>query len=315
MTVGEFKKRLKAASDDTDILDLLPEKKIVPVVGDIPTEMPQSGVPATFRHTVNLGDLIGAMGCIKVYHEITKRKGVVLQQINRPGQYYQGATHPTLDERGNPVTCNAAMFDMMKPLIESQPYIHSMEMYIGQKIDVDFEVIRGKVNVNMPHGTLQGWLPLAFPDLIFDISKPWIRLDGDCPAYIRGQVAGKVILNFTARYRANVDYFFLKNYAPDLVFSGTEKEHYDFCSMWNLSIPRLEIKNFLELGYALREARFSMSNQSMLWNLAQAMGTHRVLEMCHFADNCFPGIGAKSYGYFYQAGAEYYFRRSYNETA
>ena len=106
---------------------------------------------------------------------------------------------------------------------------------------MDFDVIRGKTFVNMPHGTIQGWLPIAFPDLSFDISKPWIELRDECPTKIRGQVAGKVILNFTERYRMKIDYFFLQQYAPDLIFAGTEGEYAQFCNQWGLTIPRLDV--------------------------------------------------------------------------
>jgi len=266
----------------------------------------------TVRHSVNPGDLYAVMGALKKYYAVTKRKIIILQQINLPASYYQSATHPTIHD-GVMVTMNQKMFDMVLPLVKSQEYVHDMEVYDGQQINIDLNVIRGKTFVNMPHGPIQGWVPLAHPDISFDLSKPWIMLDGNCPLKIKEQVKGKIILNFTERYRAPlIDYFFLKNYAPDLIFAGTEKEHWLFCNQWQLNIPRLEIDDFLELAYALKESRFSLSNQSQLWNLAQAMGTPRILEMCSYADNCFPNIGENSEGYLYQAGCEYYFRSFYN---
>ncbi len=271
---------------------------------------------ASVLHCVNPGDLMGAMGAIKKYHDVTKRKMKVYQSLTQPGAYYGGAVHPTVNERGEMVCCNKPMFDMLKPLVESQPYIHSMEVYEGQKIDFDFNTIRGKTFVNLPNGALQNWVPLCFHDLEFDLSKKWIELDGKCPTHIKNQVSKKVILNFTERYRnQTTDYFFLKNYAPDLIFAGTEREHFLFCSRWNLTIPRLEVKNFLELAYAIRECRFMLCNQSMCYNIASAMLTPRILEICSYAQNCIHGIGEHSYGFLLQLGAEYYFRKLYNITA
>ena len=267
------------------------------------------------KHSVNLGDLYAAMGCLKKYHDITQRKLIVSQVVGTIAAYYPGAEHPTKNADGVAVCMNDQMWDMVKPLIESQDYIHSFEKYEGQKIDLDFDTIRGRTNVNLPHGALQNWLSFAYPDLAFDISKPWIFLNGDCPPKIKQQVQGKVIINFTERYRNHLmDYFFLKNYMPDLIFSGTEKEYWLFCNKWQLTIPRLEIDNFLELGYALKESKFLLSNQSMLWNLAEAIKTPRILEVCTFAENCIVNIGEDSYGYFYQTGVEYYFRVLYNKT-
>lgn len=315
MTIKEFKTLLETAEDDFDISAFLEKKEVVVLNPEIATTsyIPEEGMPANIRHSVNSGDLIAAMGAIKKYYELTGRKVVVIQTINMAAAYYSGAEHPVVDEQGRNVTVNSTVFEMLKPLIESQKYVHSMEVYTGQRVDVDFDVIRGKTFVNLPHGPIQGWIPLAFPDLIFDISKPWMEFDDSCPFEIKGQVQGKVLLNFTARYRAKIDYFFLKNYAPDLIFSGTEKEHWDFCNTWGLTIPRLQIKNFLDLAYAVKECRFTVGNQSMLWGLSQACGKPRILEMCNYADNCFPGIGDDSHGYFYQAGAEYAFRQFYNK--
>ncbi len=267
------------------------------------------------RHSVNPGDLYAAMGALKKYYDITKRKLIISQTVGMLANYYSGAEHPTKNSTGQNVCVNEYMFDMMKPLIESQEYVHSFEKYEGQSIHLDFDVIRGKTFVNLPHGPIQGWIPIAYPDLAFDLSKPWIFLDGECPAKIKKQVKGKVIINFTERYRANlIDYFFLKSYTPDIIFAGTEREHWVFCNQWGLTIPRLEISNFLELGYALKAAKFSLSNQSQLWNLAEALKTKRLLEMCSFADNCFPGMGENSYGFLYQTGVEYYWRVLYNTT-
>lgn len=266
------------------------------------------------KHFPNLGDQIAVMPSLKKYYEVTGRKIKFLQVVGTPAAYYPGATHPTQSD-GVMVTMNDAMFDMMKPLMESQEYIHSYEKYIGQKVDLDFDVIRGKTFVNLPHGMIQSWIMFAYPDLACDLSEPWIEFNSECPKHIKRQVSGKVVLNFTERYRNNIlDYFFLKNHSPDLVFAGTEREHWLFCNAWQLNIPRLQVKNFLELGYGLKECRFVLSNQSFVWNLCQAMHTPRVLEVCNYAQNCMPFVGGDSYGYFHQVGAEYYFRMMMNKT-
>lgn len=268
-----------------------------------------------FFHAVNPGDLMAAMGAIKKYVDVSGRKAIVCQSTTQEAAYYQGATHPTVDSRGVNVCCNEPMWQMLKPLIESQYYVHSFEKYEGQKIDIDLNVIRHKTNVNLPNGSIQGWIPLAYPDLSFDISQPWIKLEGECPEHIKKQVAGKVILNFTERYRnVMIDYFFLKNYAPDLVFAGTEKEHWLFANKWQLNIPRLEVNDFLELAHGIREARFILANQSFAVNIAYSMGTPRIVEICAYAQNVPHMVGEHCYGFLYQVGVEYYFRKLYNLT-
>lgn len=284
------------------------------LANELAQSVPPTECYTRVKHSVNLGDLYCAMGAIKKYYDVTGRKVIVSQQINLPAAYYSTAVHPTLHE-GVMVTMNQNMWDMVKPLIESQEYIHSFEKYEGQKIDLDFDIIRGKTFVNMPHGSLAAWIPYAYPDLDFDLSKAWIILGGKIPVKIKKQVHDKIIINFTERYRNNlIDYFFLKNYAPNLIFSGTEREHWLFCNHWQLTIPRLEIDNFLELGYALKASRFLLSNQSQCWNLADAIKTPRILEVCQFAQNCQPMIGEDSKGFFHQVAVEYYFRTLFNKT-
>ncbi len=266
-------------------------------------------------HTVNPGDLIAAMGSIKKFYDITQRKPVVVQSINTPAAYYPGAVHPTVNERGENTTCNQPMWDMLKPLIESQHYVHSFEVYTGQPCHVDFGTIRGKTHVNLPNGAIQGWLSLAFPDLHFDLSKAWIFLPDNAPEHILKQVKGKIILNFTERYRNTmIDYFFLQHYAPDLIFAGTEKEHFLFTSKWNLNIPRLQVKDFLELAYALKESRYLLGNQSFNWNICEAMKLPRLLEICSYAQNCIHMVGENSFGFLHQGGVEYAFRYLYNNV-
>jgi hypothetical protein len=294
------------------------EKPIV-TMGDADFNFQSSLLPVTdfttVKHSTNLGDIIASLPAVKKYHEVTGRKISFMQRIDMAAMYYNGAVHPTTDANGTQVCINKTMFQMIKPLLESQEYIHNFVAYDGQKVDLDFDVIRGKTFVNLPHGAIQTWLMYAFPDLAYDISKPWMTLP-NIKHPIQKKVKGKVILNFTERYRNTiVDYFFLKNYASDLIFAGTETEHWKFCHQWQLNIPRLEIKDFLEYAYALKACRFLLSNQSFAWNLAQALGVPRVLEVCAFAQNCIAFVGEDSYGFFHQVGLEYYTRMMFNKTS
>lgn len=267
----------------------------------------------TVKHGCNLGDIIAALAAVKKFHEITQRQVIFCQMIDLKAAYYPGATHPTVNASGEMVCINQPMFDMVKPLIDCQEYIHEFVKYDGQPINLDFDTIRGKTFVNMPKMMIQSWLMYAFPDLAADLSKPWMKLPNKSHP-IQKKTRGKVIVNFTERYRNNMmDYFYLKNYAPDLIFSGTEREYWLFCNQWGLTIPRLEINDFLELAYALRGAKFLLSNQSFQWNLASALGVPRTLELCEYAPNCQPFVGEDNYGYYHQVGNEYYFKKLYNE--
>jgi hypothetical protein len=266
---------------------------------------------AFFRHCANPGDVIACLAVCRSYYEITGKKVVFCQILGHPGNYYFGAVHPTTNEEGAMVTMNQKMFDMLKPLVESQHFIERFEVFNGQKITVDLDVIRNKTNVGMPNGFLASWPMYIYPDLSRDISKFWMELNLK-DHRLKKQVKNKIIINFTERYREyTIRYDFLKSYATDLIFAGTEREYYLFTNTYGVNIPRLEVNDFLELGYAIKFCRFFMGNQSMCWNLANAIGKPRLLEVFFGAHNCHPNIGENNYGYSNQVGAEYLFRMMY----
>lgn len=264
---------------------------------------------ARFKHMCNSGDLLAAMPAIKKYHELTGKKVIVCQQLNVPAQYPIGSKHPVTDEEGIFVCMNRKMLNMLIPLLLSQEYIGGVEEYVGQSVDIDLDTIRQKCFVNMPFGAIQSWVMLAYPDLATDLSKPWILV----PAW--DKFKDKIIINFTDRYRNNIaTYFFLKEYQEHLLFAGTQKERDNFCEQWKLDIELLHIGDFHDLAIIIKSARFFLGNQSMCWNLAEAMKTPRILELSLNAPNCIPFIGEDSYGFFHQIAVEHYFTLLFNKT-
>jgi hypothetical protein len=264
----------------------------------------------TVRHSANIGDLIASLAGLKGYWEETGQRFVYMQELNVDAVYHQNYYHPT-QEGGKQVMCNRKMFDMIKPLIEAQPYIERFEEFEGQKVIVDLNAIRGGIEVNIPFGAIQSWYMLAFPDLAYDISKPWINVDcKDFPS----QMERKILVNFTNRYRNQfIHYYFLKDYQEELIFIGTEKERDEFCEKWNLNISLLSVNNFLELAQIMEQSKFLLSNQSFCWNLNRALNMPSILEMYPSAPNCIPFVGNENYGFYHQKGLEYYFNTLINK--
>jgi hypothetical protein len=276
--------------------------------------------PIRVKHMANIGDSISVMAGLKRYYEITGKKIIFCQFVDVPAHYYNGATHPTLDSTGAFVMVNQDMFNMLRPLLLSQEYIHDVEVYNGQPINIDLDVIRKKIFVNLPHQAIQQWIFMAYPDLAADLSVPWIDIGevdiSDCYLQYRSLVTtylqiddlfDKIIINFTERYRNHtIDYYFLKKYKNNLIFAGTDKEYQLFCDRWELDIPRLVVNDFLQLAFIIKNAKFLLSNQSFQWNLSSAMRTPHILELCEFAANCQCFFAPKSYGFLHQAGVKYY---------
>lgn len=267
----------------------------------------------SYLHNCNVGDLTGALAGMRQAYQDYGKKAIIYQQLDVPGQYYEGAIHSVKDDHGVQVTMNRKMFDMMRPLLLAQEYVEDFIVWNVEeppKIDIDLTVIRGKVDVNIPYGALPSWTLLAYPPMACDLSQPWITVpDGD------DDLEGVILINRTQRYlRPKIKYGFLKDYRDDILFIGTEKEHALFCNEHNLNLPRLEVDNFLDLAQVMKKCRFMVGNQSFPWNLANAMGVPRILEMCSFAPNCQPFYGPNNYGFLHQVPLQFYFDLLYKKT-
>lgn len=264
---------------------------------------------ARFKHLANCGDLLSCLPTMKKYWELTGKRVVICQQLNNPAAYPIGSQHPMKDDTGKFVSMNKRMLELVTPLLEHQQYIAGVEEYVGQEINVDLDIIRQKCFVNLPFGAIQTWPMLAYPDLGYDLTLPWIDVDG-----YREEYKDKILINFTDRYRNHiVNYFFLKEYEASLLFAGTQRERDEFCEQWKLDIPLLEVKNFLELAVIMKSCKFLLSNQSMCWNLAEGMKAPRILELSLNAPNCIPFIGQDSYGFMHQVGVELYVKQLFNK--
>jgi hypothetical protein len=284
----------------------------------------------TYLHNCNAGDLVGALAGIREIYRKYGKKAVIYQQLDIPGHYLPGLVHSVKDEKGVQVTMNRKMFDMLRPLLLSLDYIEDFRVYYGdEKIDVDLTIIResivveegqkhahiisAKQFVNIPNMALPGWTMLAYPNMACDLSEPWIVLPEED---IEDPVSDCILVNRTERYKApKMDYSFLKPYEKELLFVGTEQEHYKFLKEFKLEFPRLEAENFLELARALQACRFFIGNQSFPWNLANAMGTPRILEMYAMAPNCQPFVGKDNYGALFTVPLQFFFEELYKQKA
>ena len=228
------------------------------------------------KHSANAGDLIASLSGIKAQG----KKATIYQALDVPAGYYQGATHPTTTD-GIMVMMNKKIFDMIKPLVEAQDYIESLQEYRGQVINVNLDKIRGEVFCGMPNFPIQRWISYVYPQLQSDVSKAWLKVER-----VDLGLKDTIIINRTFRYQnPNLNYFFLKDY--NCVFIGVEQERLEFNKKWGLSLPHYEVRDFYHLAQALMDCKFFIGNQSMAYNIAEGLKSKRILELCQYAPNCF----------------------------
>jgi hypothetical protein len=253
-----------------------------------------------------MGDLVACLAGIKKLCDERDVKAVIHQRLNMPAFYYEGAKHPTKDDNGVQVCMNERGFEMIKPLLLSQYYIEDVVVWEGEKVDFNLDEIRNHF-VNMPYGTIQRWYGYVYPQLFCDLSYPWMEVSAEDSLNDCGY--GKIIINFTSRYRnPYITYFFLKDYLDKILFVGNDEEYETFCNAWDLKLNKLIVDDFKELMLYLDNCRLFLGNGSLCWNLAEAMKVPRILEASSIAPNCSPN-GANGYEFYHQESLEYFFKR------
>jgi hypothetical protein len=279
-----------------------------------------------YYHAVNTGDLLAALpGMRQVYLE-TKRKAHIIQRLNMKAFYFQGAVHPVLDSEGHQVSMNEKQWSMLTPLLESQEYVHKCDVFNGQQCDFNLNIIRESAVTPMPNGSLYWYLPLVAPQMAADFSERFLFVGGSYSVRIeyndgRIEYSGshknllhdKLIVTRSERYLNQlVTYFFLKEFENKVVFAGTEQEHKKFCEEWNLDIPRLVVKDFLEMAQALSSCKAHLSNQTALFHISEGLKIPRYLEVCLPFANTWPD-GKNGYAFAHQVTLEYYIRKLMSE--
>jgi len=264
------------------------------------------GAIKNFGHAGNTGDVLAALPALREYYTKTGIKPVLYLIKDHPAVYYEGAVHPVKDEIGNYVSLNQNMIDLLTPLLKEQDYLEDVR-WIDVNDDSDVvQVNLSKIRdsgINTAFGDLRRWYFYILPELACDLSKQYIHV----PDTDKDIAKGKTIICRTERYNNQlIDYSFLKEYEDDLVFSGTMREYNSFCMNFDLYIPKLNVENFLELAQALKQSNGLISNQTMIFQIAEGLKIPRAVEIYREAQNVIP-IGEKAFDFMQTTGGEYYF--------
>lgn len=238
----------------------------------------------SFKFSGFCGDVIHYLAGIKQVCEDQNMKAVIFIWLDRVGLLYDGAQHPY---EGKMI--NRYAFDMMRPLLMYQDYVHDVLIWQGEPIMIDMDKIR-EAQLGMPYGNLAHWIGMRFSDMQANLANKWIhRMPlGEYPNQPYREINRSIIVNRTSRYQNElVSYYFLKDY--DVIFTGLESEYWNFRHQWNLhNMKLLIVKDFLELATVISSCKFFIGNQSMCFAIAEALKVPRILEICPFAPNVHP---------------------------
>lgn len=257
----------------------------------------------SFSHTGSLGDCVGSIPAMNTYYEKTGKKIILYLIKDRPFEYHiEGIIHSTKNKEGEAVLLNEQVINMLIPLLNEQECIEDARIWVDEKIDYALEKFRD-TNVGMPNTSINRWFFYAFPDLACDLSKEWLTV----PDTDKDLAKGKIIITRTERYQNEwINYFFLKKYEDELIFSGTMREWNNFCMGYDLNVKKLAVTNFLDVAQAIKQSRFHITNQTLANQISQGIFHPAIMETCLVAPNCTP-IGKDRYDFLSQVALEYYF--------
>lgn len=273
-----------------------------------------------YKHSGNSGDVIYALSCIKKSCELTNTKANLFLWLDCPANYYEGAVHPIFDGKGQNVMLNKYMYDMLKPLLEAQPYIASVQIWKGEEIDINLDLIRSN-EVNMPYGDIRKWYGYVYYDINPDISQQVIFIpeqveEVDWEVRIRdigdkyespskGMQQPYIMVNRTQRYQnTRISYAFLRYVGLPIIFAGAKDEFV----LFQREVPEaimLNATDFLHLAWWIKESKVFIGNQSMCFAIAEQMKVDRIMEACNYAPNVIP-VGGKGFDFYTQSAFEGY---------
>ena len=235
----------------------------------------------TFLHSGHLGDLIYALPVIKELAKDHECHFYIQANKIMPVEYYKHpAGHVYIDDR---------MLNLFLPLMKKQKFIHKVEKYNGQEIDINLDLFR-ELPVNIHFNSPRWYFHIA--GIQVDLTDPYLEVEP------HEKIKNKIVIHRTFRHRNQfINYKFLENY-KDLIFIGTKDEYEDL----KQDVKNLEIydcKDYLDMARVIKSCKFFIGNQSVAFPMAEALKVPRILE----AEPDFPvvqPIGKNAFDFYYQ---------------
>ena len=251
----------------------------------------------SFLHYGHLGDVVNSLPVIKELSKTHKCNFYI--QAKKPLE--PNARH--YKRFGDYVFLTEANVDMLLPLFMNQPYIHKVDKYTNQEIDIDLNLIR-EMPIDFNIDSVRWYSQLT--GIHTDLSVPYIFAEPH--KIIKNKV---VIIRSIERKNPLVNYKFLKKY-DNLLYIGLEREYKDL----KKEVPNLEYyncKDFLELAQIIKSSNFFLGNLSLGNSVAEGLKVPRLIECGpNLAQSATPySSGKNAYNFYFQEHFEKWFSYLY----
>ena len=215
-----------------------------------------------FLHYGHLGDIINSLPILK---EISKNKHCNLF-IQKNKELPKDVL--SKDHLFGKVYLTENSIKKILPLLKNQIFLNMVDLYDGQKIDIDLNFFREMpINFNIDSVRWYGHLVGKHPDL----SLKYLEVDNHdkFKNYI-------VIMRSLRRQNKFIDYSFLSSY-KNKIFVGLKNEYEDLKNSVN-GLEYYDSKDFLELASIIKNSKIFIGNLSFGYSLAEALKVPRLLE-------------------------------------
>jgi ADP-heptose:LPS heptosyltransferase len=248
----------------------------------------------SFLHYGHLGDVVNSLPVIKELSKTHKCNFYI--QAKKPLE--SNARH--YKRFGDYVFLTDANVDMLLPLFMNQPYIHKVDKYRNQEIDIDLNLIR-EMPIDFNIDSVRWYSQLT--GIHTDLSVPYIFAEPH--DVIKNKVT---IMRNVRRKNYFTNYKFLKKY-ENLLFIGLNDEYENL----KKEVPNLEFydcKDFLEMAQIIKSSKLFLGNLSFGYTIAEGLKIPRLLESVPEFPLVYPN-GKNAYDFYFQEHFEKLFSYLY----
>ena len=248
----------------------------------------------SFLHYGHLGDVVNSLPVIKELSKTHKCNFYI--QAKKPLE--SNARH--YKRFGDYVFLTDANVDMLSPLFMNQPYIHKVDKYTNQEIDIDLNLIR-EMPIDFNIDSVRWYSQLT--GIHTDLSVPYIFAEPH--DVIKNKVT---IMRNVRRKNYFINCQFLKKY-ENLLFIGLNDEYEDL----KKEVPNLEFydcKDFLEMAQIIKSSKLFLGNLSFGYTIAEGLKIPRLLESVPEFPLVYPN-GKIAYDFYFQEHFEKLFSYLY----
>ncbi len=220
-----------------------------------------------FLHSGDMGDIIAGLYTVKQICEKEHCKANLFLDTN-------GGKHDPLimrQSKGEGQKFNQASYDFLKPLLEVQSFIASVNTwneFLPVSIDYDLNTFR-KIFFDMKTIQETNQNLLYSHQYVFGLPMeckgPWLDP-------IEAELKRKILLSRSTRYHSSDQMYLIQKGEPSMGFMGTDLEAECFKDCMRLEVPRVEIANALDAAKEIAASEKFLVNGTLFYWIALGIG-------------------------------------------